>query len=111
MADVDKARNFWTRMAETHPGRSLLLFAAGTALGLGIAAYGFFSVPGTRIVGVPAEDVALVNGRHILRSDFITQIQLETSKAFEATTKEERLKVLQEMIDEELLVQRGLEVD
>src|SRR5882672_959826 len=110
---MDKTRaesRLWARMAETHPVRSLVLFAAGTALGLGIAAYGLFSVPGTRIVGVPAEDVALVNGRHILRSDFITQIQVETSKPFEATTKEERLKVLQEMVDEELLVQRGLEV-
>ena len=98
-------------MAETHPVRSLSLFAAGTALGLGIAAYGLFSVPGTRIVGVPAEDVALVNGRHILRSDFIAQIQLETSLPYEQTTKAQRLKVLNEMIDEELLVQRGLDVD
>jgi hypothetical protein len=111
---MDKTRakpNFWARMAETHPARSLILFAAGTALGLGIAAYGLFSVPGTRIVGVPGEDVALVNGRHILRSDFITQIQLETSLPYEQTTPEQRLKVLNEMIDEELLVQRGLEVD
>ncbi len=62
---------FWDRMAEAHPARSLFLFAIGTAFGLGVAAYGLFSVPGTRIAGVPAEDVALVNGRHILRSDFI----------------------------------------
>jgi len=55
--------------------------------------------------------VALVNGRHILRSDFITQTQIETAKPFDQTSKEERLKVLSEMLDEELLVQRGLEVD
>jgi len=103
--------DFWTRMAEVHPRRSLALFACGTALGLGIAAYGLFTAAGTRIVGVPAEDVALINGRHILRSDFIAQTQVETALPYDQTTKEQRLKVLGEMIDEELMVQRGLEVD
>jgi hypothetical protein len=103
--------DFWTRMAEVHPRRSLALFACGTALGLGIAAYGLFTAAGTRIVGVPAEDVALINGRHILRSDFVAQTQVETALPYDQTTKEQRLKVLGEMIDEELMVQRGLEVD
>jgi parvulin-like peptidyl-prolyl isomerase len=107
-----KARSeFWTRMAEVHPRRSLTLFACGTALGLGIAAYGLFTAAGTRMYGVPAEDVALVNGRHILRSDFVAQTELETTKTFDQTTQEERRKVLNEMIAEELLVQRGLEMD
>ena len=103
--------DFWARMAEVHPRRSLALFAIGTALGLGIAAYGLFTAAGTRISGVPAEDVALINGRHILRTDFIAQAQIETALPFEQTTKEQRLKVLNEMVEEELLVQRGLEVD
>ncbi len=102
---------YWDRMAEIHPTRSLLIFALGTAFGLFVAAYGLFSAAGTRTSGVPAEDVALVNGRHILKSDFITQTQLETSLPYEMTTKEQRMKVLNEMLDEELLVQRGLEVD
>src|SRR5882762_3495304 len=111
MADAPKKSAFWDRMAEVHPGRSLALFALGTALGLGIAAYGLFNAPGTRIAGVPAEDVALINGRHILRSDFITQTQLETSLPFAQTTAAQRRKVLNDMINEEILVQRGLEVD
>jgi len=111
MAEVPKKSGFWGRMAKVHPGRSLALFALGTALGLGIAAYGLFNAPGTRIVGVPAEDVALINGRHILRSDFITQTQLETSLPFAQTTTAQRRKVLNDMINEEILVQRGLEVD
>jgi hypothetical protein len=61
--------------------------------------------------GVPAEDVALINGRHILKSDFIAQTQVETALPFDQTTKEQRVKVLNEMVDEELLVQRGLETD
>jgi hypothetical protein len=111
MADAPKKSAFWDRMAEVHPGRSLTLFALGTALGLGVAAYGLFNAPGTRIAGVPAEDVALINGRHILRSDFITQTQLETSLPFAQTTAAQRRKVLNDMINEEILVQRGLEVD
>jgi parvulin-like peptidyl-prolyl isomerase len=107
---TDKAK-FWDRMAQAHPTRSLLLFAAGTAFGLAVAAYGLFSVPGTRIAGVPPEDVALVNGRHILRTDFIAQVQLENSIPYEQSTPEQRRKVLDEMVNEELLVQRGLEVD
>ena len=111
MADAPKKSAFWDRMAEVHPGRSLALFALGTALGLGIAGYGLFNAPGTRIAGVPPEDVALINGRHILRSDFITQTQLETSLPFAQTTAAQRRKVLNDMINEEILVQRGLEVD
>ena len=106
-----KKQSYWDRMAEIHPRRSLLMFALGTALGLSVAAYGLFSAAGTRVAGVPAEDVALVNGRHILKSDFIAQTQLETSLPYEMTSKEQRMKVLNEMLDEELLVQRGLEVD
>jgi PPIC-type PPIASE domain len=98
-------------MAQVNPRRSLILFAAGATLGLVIAGIGLFTAAGTRVSGVPAEDVALINGRHILRSDFIAQTQVETALPFAQTTKAQRLKVLNEMVDEELLVQRGLEVD
>src|SRR5580692_3541949 len=92
MTDPIPARQkcYRDRMAEVHPRRSLLMFAIGTAIGLGIAAYGLFTAAGTRISGVPAEDVALVNGRHILRTDFITQTQIETALPFDKTTKEQR---------------------
>jgi len=101
----------WRRMSQVNPRRSLILFAIGAILGLGIAGFGLFTAAGTKISGVPAEDIALINGRHILRSDFITQAQIETALPYDQTTKEQRLKVLNEMIDEEVLVQRGLEVD
>ena len=42
--------------------RSLMLCAAGAVLGLVIAGFGLFTAHGTRTAGVPAEDVALVNG-------------------------------------------------
>jgi parvulin-like peptidyl-prolyl isomerase len=55
--------------------------------------------------------VALVNQRPILRTDFIAQTEAELGKPFGEATVAERLKVLDEMIREELFVQRGLELD
>ena len=91
--------------------RTLLLSAIGALVGLGLAGYALFTAKGTSADGISPEDVALVNQRPILQSDFVTQTQLETGSAFPETSPAERRKVLAEMIDEELLVQRGLEVD
>jgi parvulin-like peptidyl-prolyl isomerase len=52
-----------------------------------------------------------VNQRPVLRSDFVTQLEGETGESFDQATRAEKLKVLDEMIHEELLVQRGLELD
>ena len=91
--------------------RSLLTYACGAVLGLGLAGFALFTAKGTSVKTFPAEDVATVNGRHILRSDFMTQTQVEAGVPFSQTSPAQRAKVLNEMIDEELLVQRGLEVD
>jgi parvulin-like peptidyl-prolyl isomerase len=93
------------------PRRSLIIYACGAALGLALAGFALFTAKGTAVKTFPPEDVALVNGRHILRSDFMTQVQVEAGTPFAQTTYNQRLKVLREMIDEETLVQRGLEVD
>ena len=94
-----------------NPRRSLLLLAIGAITGIAIAGYGLFTAKGTRIHGVPAEAIALVNQRPILRSDFVTQVQTLYSERFADTTPAQRQSVLDDMIDEELTVQRGLEVD
>jgi hypothetical protein len=89
----------------------MTLCAAGALVGLGIAGYGLFTAAGTSTRRVPPENVALVNQRPILRSDFITQLESETGKRFAQTSRAEQLQVLDEMVREELLVQRGLELD
>lgn len=91
--------------------RSLVLSAVGAIFGLVLAGYTLFTAKGTSGGGLPPEDVALVNQRPILQSDFVTQTQLETGAAFKDASQADRRKVLGEMIDEELLVQRGLDVD
>jgi parvulin-like peptidyl-prolyl isomerase len=89
----------------------MILCALGAIIGLAIAGVGLFSARGTATRNVPPEDIALVNQRPVLRSDFVTQLESETGETFDQTTRAEKLKVLGEMIREELLVQRGLELD
>ena len=89
----------------------MVLLALGALLGLAIAGYALFTAKGTRSRSVPPEDLALVNSRPILRSDFMSQVQTEFATPFAQSTPDQRAKVLQEMVAEELQVQRGLEID
>jgi parvulin-like peptidyl-prolyl isomerase len=89
----------------------MMLLASGALIGLAIAGYGLFTAKGTRSHAVPPEAVALVNQRQILRSDFMTQTQTQFVLPFAQTTPEQRHMVLEDMINEELTVQRGLEID
>ena len=105
-----RLRGFW-RASELNTTRSMMLYALGALLGLGIAGYGLFTAAGTSTRSVPPEDVALVNQRPILRSDFIAQLESETGLRFDESGQADRVKVLDEMVREELLVQRALELD
>jgi parvulin-like peptidyl-prolyl isomerase len=98
-------------LSKPHVRRSMILLALGALLGLAIAGYGLFTAKGTRSRSVPPEDLALVNNRPILRSDFMTQVQTEFATPFAESTPEQRAKVLKDMVAEELQVQRGLEID
>ena len=98
-------------IAKASVRRSMVLFASGALIGLAIAGYGLFTAKGTRSHAVPAEAAALVNQRQILRSDFMTQSQTQFEVPFEQTTHAQRMETLEAMIDEELMVQRGLEID
>lgn len=89
--------------------RSLTLFACGALIGLGIA--GYFLVTAKDTSAVPPEAMALVNGRPILRSDFETQVHTQFNVDYAKSTSAQRRKVLDDMIAEELNVQRGVELD
>jgi parvulin-like peptidyl-prolyl isomerase len=90
--------------------RSVLLPAIGAIIGIAVGGYGLFHAAPQMLV-VPAGYVALVNQKGILNSDFMAQTAAATGKPFEQTTRAERSKTLQAMIDEELLVQRGVLLD
>jgi hypothetical protein len=91
--------------------RAMILYSLGSILGLIIAGYQLLTSRGTETRYLPDEDVALINQQPILRSDFITQAENETGLTFERTTHAQRLRVLDEMVQEELKVQRGLELN
>ncbi len=95
----------------TSNSRALTLYAAGVVIGLVLGGIGLFNARGTTTNKVPEEVLALVNQRPILRSDFVTQLENETGKPFAEASKQDQLRVLDEMLREELFVQRGLELN
>ncbi len=98
-------------LSEVRPVRSLSLLALGAVAGLAIAGFGLFTAKGTSTRNVPPDCIALVNQRPILKIDFITQLRTVYGVGLEDSTAEQRRKVLNDMIREELFVQRGLELD
>ena len=92
------------------PWRAFVLPALGALAGLAVASVGIFRTAPIS-VAVPPGYVALVNQKGILMSDFMSQTAATTGKEFAATSAAERSQSLHEMIDEELLVQRGLVLD
>ncbi|HTK33849.1 MAG TPA: peptidylprolyl isomerase [Caulobacteraceae bacterium] len=90
---------------------SLLMAAGGAVLGLVLAGASLFSTRAPSTWTVPPEDAATVNGRPILQSDFTAQTEMELGVPFNKATPEQRRQILDEMIREELFVQRGLELN
>jgi hypothetical protein len=91
--------------------RSFVLMGCGALVGLLMAGYALFTARGTSTLMVPAEDVALVNQQPISRSDYLQQLQTLFGVDLRHATLEQRRKVLDDMIREELFVQRGKELD
>lgn len=92
-------------------GRSLLIAAVAALAGLGMAGYSLFTAPGTTTLLVPAEDVALVNQQPVARSDFQQMLRALVGDSTTPATTAQKAHVLDEMIREELYVQRGKELD
>jgi PPIC-type PPIASE domain len=110
-ASGDHSSNDFFDLSKPQVRRSMAFFALGALIGLTIAGYGLFTAKGTRSHTIPPEDLALVNNRPVLRSDFMTQVQTQFTVPFAQSTPEQRKRVLADMLAEELQVQRGLEID
>lgn len=111
MNDTHAAKPDYLQADKVSSTRALTLYAVGVVIGLILGGIGLFTARGTTTNKVPEENMALVNQRPILRSDFVTQLENETGKPLAETTRAEQIRVLDEMIREELFVQRGLELD
>ena len=101
----------WRDFTQVNLKRSLILSGAGAIVGLLMAGFALFTAKGTSTLVVPPEDVAIVNQQPISRSDFYLQIKALYSVDYAQSTPEQRQTVLNQMIREELYVQRGKELD
>ncbi len=101
----------WPGAAPGTTARSFSLAAIGAALGLLLAGRALFTAPGTSTLAVPAEDVALVNQQPIARIDYLAQIRALYGVDYAQATAAQRHQVLDDMIREELFVQRAREID
>lgn len=101
----------WRDIHQVSSRRSFFLMGSGAVLGLLLAGYALFTARGTSTLIVPPEDVALVNQQPISRSDYLQQLQTLYGVNLQHATPAERRKVLDDMIREELFVQRGKELD
>lgn len=101
----------WAGIRQPSSTRSLVLLAIGAVVGMIVAGYGLFTAGGTATRSTPPEVVALVNQQPILVSDFISQVQTESGGSYAEATDAEKTKVLNDMIREELMSQRGLEIN
>ena len=110
-AAADPAEDGKWSLAEPSARRSLIALAIGAVIGLGIAGFGLFTAKGTGTHTVPPEDAALVNQQPILISDFTSQLQNEFGIPIAKANEAQRRKVLADMIAEELMVQRGIEMN
>jgi parvulin-like peptidyl-prolyl isomerase len=105
------AETSWRNPAQVNNARSFLLMAAGVLTGLILAGYSLFTARGTSTLIVPAEDVALVNQQPVSRADYLALLQTLYGVDLSHATAEQRRQVLDDMIREELFVQRGKELD
>lgn len=95
-------------MPDSH--RPVALLAVGAVVGLGMAALGLLSAPPQTNDALPREAAAFVNGVEIQRGKLMRLVAgLESNLGREATPEEQH-HVLDRLIEEELLVQRGLEL-
>ncbi|MDB5456573.1 MAG: peptidyl-prolyl cis-trans isomerase [Caulobacter sp.] len=101
----------WRDAAKVSFDRSVVLAAVGAVIGLTAAGFALFTAKGTSTLVVPAEDVAMVNQQPIARSDYQALLRTLYGVADGQATPSQRRKVLDDLIQEELLVQRGLELD
>jgi hypothetical protein len=101
----------WRDPTRVSSVRSFVLMTIGALIGLFLAGYSLFTARGASTLSVPAEDVALVNQQAISRSDYLILLQTLYGVDLSHATHEQRQKVLNDMIREELFVQRGKELD
>jgi parvulin-like peptidyl-prolyl isomerase len=110
-AEPPRDSHDWFDLTRVNSRRALALMALGALTGLFLAGLALFTAKGTSTLIVPPEDVALVNQQPIARSDYMGQLRTLYDVDPAHATPAQRRKVLNDMIREELFVQRAKELD
>ncbi len=95
--------------APTHR-RPLGLLFAGTVIGVVAAAAGLLTAGSNASAGLPADAAARVNDRIVLRDDYSRLLTALANDKRSPIGPEQRRYVLDRLVEEELLIQRGLEL-
>ena len=104
------ASSRWLDLSQALNRRAFLLSAIGCVIGLCAAGVSLFEAKGTTTMFVPADAIAIVNQQPISRIDYAVQLRALGFDPVQAPL-EDRRKVAEDMIAEELFVQRGKELD
>jgi parvulin-like peptidyl-prolyl isomerase len=96
------------RPAAQQPRRPTILLVAGALVGAALAAAGLTA--SAHSGALPAGVVALVNGQPIGTEDYARMLQAVASDKRDPLSADDRQHVLDRIIEEELLVQRGLDL-
>jgi parvulin-like peptidyl-prolyl isomerase len=96
-------------MSEAHERRPLVWLAAGAVAGVTLAAWGLLSSD-ARNAALPEGAIASVNGTLLYAEDYRRLVEGVESDTREPASPELKRRVLDRMIEEELLVQRGVEL-
>lgn len=89
--------------------RALVLLAAGAVIGLAVAAVGLMR-DASAAGGLPAGAVASVNGELVRVEEYERAVEALASDRRDPLGEADKRHVLDRLLDEELLVQRGLEL-
>jgi len=89
--------------------RACLLLASAAALGILLGATAALEPSGPAIEGLPADAIALVNGSAIGRNEYVRTIALLAQDKRTDMTDADRARVLDRLIEEELLLHHGIE--
>jgi hypothetical protein len=90
--------------------RSVILLGIGAAAGLALASARLVWRPADAAT-LPAEAVAVVNGQPIARADFERAVDAVASDRRAGLAAGDRARVLQRLVDEELLLQRAMDLE
>jgi hypothetical protein len=92
------------------PDRGTTLLAVGAGLGIVLAASGLLAPGGLGAHGLPPDAVARVNGEVVRLDEYRRALETVARDRRAPVGAGERRHVLDRLVDEELLVQRGLEL-